>query len=231
MNILTIYATPHKGNTHALTQLFLDNFRDGNNTFDEITLPIDMNNICMGCGNCIVKGEEFCPHKKVIQPLLDKMLKADLLVFTSPVFAGSIASGLKAFLDHFSYIYMVHRPIKEMFSKVAMIITVAAGSDIKKTIKLVKNSTFYWGVSKTYSYGITCMKLGGNYDESKKKDKVKKAINKKANKVKKALKNPKPGFKTKLFFNIFKMTQKYPWNKVDGDYWKNQGYLDGKKPY
>ena len=231
MNILTIYATPHKGNTYAVTQLFLDNFKDGNNRFDEITLPTDMNNICMGCGNCILKGEEFCPHNKVIAPLLDKMLKADLLVFTSPVFVGSISSGLKAFLDHFGYLFMVHRPNAEMFNKVAMVITVAAGSDIKRTTKLIKNSTFYWGVAKTYNYGITCMKLGGNYDESKKKDKVKKAINKKAKKVKKALKNPKPGFKTKFFFKIFSMVQKHPWNKTDGDYWKNQGWLDGKKPY
>ena len=26
------------------------------------------------------------------------------------------------------------------------------------------------------------------------------------------------------------MTQKNGWNKVDSDYWKNNGWLDGKKP-
>ena len=35
----------------------------------------------------------------------------------------------------------------------------------------------------------------------------------------------------KFFFKLFGMTQKNGWNKVDADYWKNQGWLDGKKPY
>ena len=41
----------------------------------------------------------------------------------------------------------------------------------------------------------------------------------------------KVGFKTKFFFKLFGMTQKNGWNKVDADYWKKNGWLDGKKPY
>lgn len=49
--------------------------------------------------------------------------------------------------------------------------------------------------------------------------------------IKKALKNRKVGLKTRFFYNLFKMTQKNGWNKTDVDYWKEQGWLDGKKPY
>ena len=231
MRILTIYATPHKGNTRAITEIFLNNFKNENNEFDEIVLPMDMPHLCLGCGNCIVKGEEYCPHHKAMEPVLDRIEKADLLVFATPCFVNSCSSGLKALLDHLGYIFMVHRPKASMFHKVAMIITTAAGAGIKSTRKLIQFNLFYWGVPKVFNYGITCMKMGGNYSETKKKDKIIKAVNKKAKKVKKALKNPKPGFKTRLFFNIFKFTQKNPWNPVDGNYWKESGWLDGKKPY
>ena len=30
---------------------------------------------------------------------------------------------------------------------------------------------------------------------------------------------------------IFGMTQKNGWNKTDSDYWKENGWLDGKKPF
>ena len=30
---------------------------------------------------------------------------------------------------------------------------------------------------------------------------------------------------------IFGMTQKNGWNKTDSDYWKEKGWLDGKKPF
>ena len=41
MNILTIIGTPHKGNTRAIVDLFLEEFKDKNNKFDEIVLPND----------------------------------------------------------------------------------------------------------------------------------------------------------------------------------------------
>ena len=58
MNILTIMGTPHKGNTRAVVDLFLKEFEGKSNSFDEIVLPLDFNNICMGCANCILKSED-----------------------------------------------------------------------------------------------------------------------------------------------------------------------------
>ena len=231
MRILTIYATPHKGNTRAIAEIFLANFKNNDNEFDEIVLPFDMPHICLGCGNCIIKGEGYCPHHNAMETILDRIEKADLLVFATPCFVNSCSSGMKALLDHLAYIFLVHRPRASMFNKVSMIITTAAGAGIKPTTKLIKSNLFYWGVPKIYNYGITCMKMCGNYSETKKKEKIIKTVNKKANKVKKALKRPKPGFKNRLFFNIFKFAQKNGWNPIDKNYWKENGWLDGQKPY
>lgn len=127
--------------------------------------------------------------------------------------------------------WLVHRPNESMFNKVGLIITSAGGSGVKDTVKLIKNNMFYLGISKVYNYGVTTMKMGGNYEEYKNKEKIKTQVNKKAKAIKKSLNNRKVGFKTRFFFNIFKMTQINGWNKTDSDYWKDKGWFNGKKPY
>lgn len=231
MKILTIMGTPHKGNTRAVVDLFLKEFEDEKNTFDEIVIPKDFNNICLGCANCILHGEDKCPHYKEVNPLIKKIEEADLIIIGTPVFVGSCTGGLKAFLDHMAYMWLVHRPSASMFNKVGLIVTSAGGSGVKQTVKLIKNNMFYWGIPQIYNYGVTTMKMGGNYSEYKDKEKIINQVHKKAIQVKKALNNRRVGFKTKFFFKLFGMTQKDGWNKTDSDYWKEQGWLNGKRPY
>jgi len=231
MKILTILGTAHKGNTKAIVNLFLDEFKNDSNEFSEIVLPNDMSEPCYGCANCILKGENKCPHYNLIDPIIKKIEESDLIIIATPVFVMSCSSSLKALLDHLAYMWLVHRPKKSMFNKVGLIITTAGGSGVKDTVKLVKNNMFYWGIPTIYNYGVTTMKMGGNYEEYDKKEKIKLQVKKKVKAIKKSLKNRKVGFKTRFFFNIFKMAQINGWNKTDSNYWKDKGWLDGKKPY
>lgn len=231
MKILTIMGTAHTGNTRAITDLFLKEFENGNNEFCEIVLPNDFHEFCYGCANCILKGEDKCPHYNLINPIIENMEKADLIIIATPVYVMSCSSGLKALLDHLAYIWLVHRPKESMFKKVGLIITTAGGSGVKDTVKLIKNNMFYWGIPKIYNYSITTMKMGGNYIDYKNKDKIKNQVKIKASKIIRSLKHKKVGLKTKLFFNVFKMTQKNGWNKTDSSYWEDNGWLDGEKPY
>lgn len=229
MKILVVLGTSHRGNTRAITDLFLEEFKD--NEIEEIVLPINFNNFCYGCANCILKGEDKCPHYNEVSPIVKKLEEADLIILATPIFVGSCTSSMKAFLDHLAYIWLVHRPRKAMFNKVGLIITTAGGSGVKATTKLLKSNLFYWGVPKIYNYGVTTMKMKGNYIDYKNKDKIKKQVKIKSNKIKKSLNKRRVGIKTKLFFKIFKMSQKNGWNETDVDYWKEQGWLDDKKPY
>lgn len=231
MKILTILGTPHKGNTRAITDLFLKEFEDLNPEFDEIVLPDDFGELCCGCANCILLGEEKCPHFNSVNPLIERIERADLIIIATPVFVMSCSSGLKALLDHLAYMWLVHRPRESMFGKVAFIITTAGGSGIKETVNLIKNNLFYLGVSSVGHYSVTTMKMGGNYIDYQNKDKIKKQVKNKADKIKKRWRVKKVGLKTKFFFRIFRLTQKNGWNKTDADYWRNQGWLGGKKPY
>lgn len=229
MKVLTIIGTPHKGNTKALVNLFLEELKDSE--FDEIVLPNDFNEFCYGCANCILKGENMCPHYSKISPIIEKIEKADLIILATPVFVGSCSSAMKAFLDHLAYMWLVHRPKESMFNKVGLILTTAGGSGVKNTTKLLKSNLFYLGVPKIYNYGITTMKMGGNYSDYNKKDVIQKQVKRQTNRIKKSLNKRKVGLKTRFFFKLFGMTQKNGWNKIDSDYWKEQGWLDGKKPF
>ena len=231
MRALTILGTSHNGNTRAIVDLFLDEFKDSIKEFDEIVLPNDFDKFCFGCANCILKGEDTCPHHNEVKNIVERIEKADIIILATPVFVGSCSSSMKALLDHLAYMWLVHRPNEKMFKKTGLIITSAGGSGVKSTVKLLKTNLFYLGVPSIYNYGVTTMKMGGNYADYKKKDKIKKQVSKKAEKVKKALIKRKVTFKTKFFFQIFKMTQKNGWNKTDVDYWKKKGWLNGKKPY
>lgn len=231
MKVLTIMGTAHKGNTRAVVDLFLKEFENGKNEFDEVILPNDFNKICLGCANCILKGEEKCPHFNEVNSIFEKIENADLIILATPVFVGSCSGAMKTLLDHFAYMWLVHRPKESMFNKVGLIITSAGGSGVKQTVNLLKLNLFYLGVPTIYNYGVTTMKMGGNYCDYKNKDKIKNEVKKKSKKIKKSLESRKVGFKSKFFFNLFKMTQKNGWNKVDVDYWKEKGWLDGKKPY
>ena len=232
MKVLTIMGTQHKGNTRAITDLFLNEFIDERNEFDEIILPNDFQNFCYGCANCILNGEQTCPHFNEVSQIVERIEKADLIIIATPVFVGSCTGGLKALLDHLAYIWLVHRPKEIMFNKVGLIVTSAGGSGVKDTVKLLKSNFSFWGVSKVYNYGVTTMKMGGNYVDYNKKDIIKKQVKHKANKIKQTLNSKnKVGLKTKFLFNIFKMSQKNGWNKTDVDYWKEKGWLNGKKPF
>lgn len=231
MKALAIIGTAHKGNTRALVDLFLDEFKDVGMEVEEAVLQDEFNEFCLGCANCILRGEDSCPHFSKINPLVEKMEKSDLIILASPVFVASCSSGMKAFLDHLAYMWLVHRPKASMFRKAGLVLTTAAGSGIKPTSKLLKTNLFYWGVPKAFDFSITAMKMGGNYSECSKKDKIIRQGKKKARRVERYLSKRSVGLKTRFFFKLFGMTQKNGWNKTDSDYWKSQGWLDGKKPY
>ena len=231
MKILAIIGTSHKGNTRAVTDLFLDEFRSDGAEIGEIVLPRDFGETCLGCANCILHGEDKCPHHEKVSTIVEKMRGADLIITATPVFVYSCTGAMKSLLDHLAYMWLVHRPDESMFGKTGLIITSAGGAGVKETVKLLKSNMSYWGISSVHKFGVTTMKMNGNYADYKDKDKIKRQVKVTAQKVRKSVERKKVGFGTKFLFGIFGMTQKNGWNKTDSDYWKKNGWLDGKKPF
>jgi len=160
MKITVVHGSPRKGNTYQATKRFMDEMAEcgeavGNDLdFHEIFLPRDFPQFCLGCRICFSKGEEFCPHAEYLIPARDAMLAADGLIFASPVYVLSASGGMKAFLDHFGFLFAVHRPRREMFDKKAMILSTTAGVGLGAVRRTVASSLKSWCVNRIYFLGL-----------------------------------------------------------------------------
>jgi multimeric flavodoxin WrbA len=234
MNILVINGTQRQGSTWHIKQMLVDQMsKEREVNVQQITMPKDLPDYCVGCFQCITNGEENCPHFEKVAKIQQKILDADCIIMTSPVYCMDVSGGLKNLLDHFAYRWMPHRPHPSMFNKVAVTITTAAGSGTSHTSKTMRGNLEFWGVAKIFSmkFNVAAMK----YEEidDKKKVKIIKAVDATALKVLHQLdKKIKPSLKTKALFLIMRMMQKgNDWNMVDRNHWKQNGWLEKGRPY
>ncbi|WP_242850641.1 flavodoxin family protein [Clostridium lundense] len=144
MKISIIHGSQRNGNTEKTIEIVKEklNSLDDNDFFD-FYLPKDLPMFCCGCFKCMDKGNyggEHCPHSKYTHPILEAMKLSDGIIVTSPVYSMAESGQVKAFLDHFACIFMCHKPLQEMFSKTAFIISTTAGAGIKYTLKPIERS-------------------------------------------------------------------------------------------
>lgn len=156
MKITVINGTEIKGCTYNIKESFMQYFRNGNE-ITEFFLPKDMPHFCCGCKNCFIKAESLCPHAEYVMPIWNAILDADLLVFTSPVYALRATGQIKALLDHLCCHWMVHRPEEKMFNKKAVILTDAIGVFNRAAQNDIATSLSWLGVSDIKKLGIPLM--------------------------------------------------------------------------
>ena len=237
MKIAVFNATEKKGVTYKLKEIFLDSFRDCAE-ITEFYFPKDCPNFCVGCTSCFRNRENDCKDREYVEKIEKALLESDLLVFTSPAYVFHTTGAMKAMLDHFGYRWMPHRPAGEMFSKRAVVISQCLGAGGKSTIKDIKDSLSWWGVSyiKTLSF-----KLMGDIVWDRLSDKKKQSITKKltalANKMKRIdySKPAKTNLATKAKFYAVRMLQtslgKANPDYTDFKYWKAKGWIDKVRPW
>lgn len=68
------YGNTTKREYKSNNRIILNEFKDEKNEFDEIVLPNDFHEICYGCANCILKGEDKCPHFSLVNPMMEKLV-------------------------------------------------------------------------------------------------------------------------------------------------------------
>ena len=227
MKITVINGQNHKGSTYNIAKE-LCNKLGGEVT--EFFLPRDFDCFCTGCATCFT-DERKCPHFEKLKPITEAMDSADVIIFTSPVYVMHATGSMKAFLDHYGYRFMVHRPEEMMFGKQAVCISTAAGAGMGSTIKDIADSTFYWGVAKTYKLGVAVMETNWERVKPEIKSKIDKKTTALAKKISGRVGKIKPDIKTKGFFGIMAMMQKNGFNPADVEYWKEKGWTKGKRPW
>lgn len=228
MKITIIHGQSHKGSTYHIARI-LSKKLEGEVT--EFFLPKDFDSFCVGCTACFGKSETLCPHYEKLKPITKAIDNADVIILASPVYVYHVTGAMKTFLDHYGYRWMVHRPEEKMFRKQAVCISTAAGGGMKSTNKDMADSTFFWGIAKTYKYGIGVRAVSWDKVSDKKKNDIEKKTTTLARKIKKNYGNVKPSIKTKVFFRIMRLVQKKGWNEADKNYWYEKGWTDKKYPW
>lgn len=118
-----------------------------------------------------------------------------------------------------------------MFSKQAVCISTAAGGGMKSTNKDLADSTFFWGIAKTYRYGVGVRALSWDGVNDKIKSRIENKTTALAQKIIGNNGRVKPSIKTRAFFNMMRLAQKSGWNEADANYWKEKGWTGKKRPW
>ena len=71
---------------------------------------------------------------------------------------------------------MVHRPEEKIFSKQAVILSTAAGAGMKSANKDIKDSMFFWGIGRIYTYGAAVKEVSWERVKEKKKGEINKSL-------------------------------------------------------
>jgi len=231
MNIVVFHGSPRKGNTYRATTIFMDELSKlGSVQFDDFFLPESMPEFCNGCQLCLGNHYDKCPHSKFTTPILNSILNADALIFTTPHFgACSMSGAMKNLLDHLDFLTLTIAPRKEMFSKKAFIISTATGSTaaIKPIKKYLKN----WGVNRVYSLGFRMLTNKWDSMPAVKQAKFEKALRKSARQFYRVPKRF-PYISTIFMYHINKfIIRKYVGEgNYPYEYWKEHGYFN-KRPF
>ncbi|MCI1965624.1 MAG: flavodoxin family protein [Oscillospiraceae bacterium] len=235
MKLTVIHGSPRKGNTYHAAQLFLHSMKQCEATeVREFFLPNDLPEFCRGCCACVLHGEEHCPHFRYSKPILDSMLESDALIFTTPVYVMSASGGMKNFLDHFPFLFMVHRPRPEFFHKKVFIISTTVGAGLKSAMKPIARCLKYWGINKVYQTGFRMFALEWGDMPEKRQKKYACRLDRSAEKFWRAVRkgDSTPYVFSRFFFFLCRvMYKRHTAASLDRQYWEAHGWLGGKTPF
>ena len=230
MKVTIINGQNHKGSTYNIGKILALHLTEEKN-ITEFFLPKDLPKFCSGCNKCFLESESLCPHYTFTKPITEALDNAGVMIFTTPVYVYHCTGSMKAFLDHYAFRWMLHGPNGDMFHKQAVCISTAAGAGMKSACKDIKDSMFFWGVGKTYTYGLAVKATCFDDISPKLKNTIDIKMKALANKIKLGNNKFSPCLKTKGFFQISRMlNKKNGWNEADVLYWQSKEWNGKARP-
>ena len=101
MRILVITGSAHKkGTSSCLADAFIKGAEESGHTVCRFDAAFKNVHPCIGCGFC-QKNECVCVFKDDMQELNPELLKAEAVVFVSPIYYYDINAQIKAVIDRF----------------------------------------------------------------------------------------------------------------------------------
>lgn len=228
MRTVLIHGQSHRGSTYHLAHMLGEHL---GGTLTEFFLPRDFGEFCTGCSQCFMDSETKCPHFEKLVPITREIDRADVIILASPVYVYHATGAMKAFLDHYGWRWMVHRPEGAMFAKQAVCISTAAGAGMKSTNKDMADSAFFWGAGRVYRFGKAVAEVDWARVSEKKKQSAQRKLSALAEKIKRRQGRVKPGLRTKAFFYVMRLAFRHGGNPADAAYWKKMGWTGSRRPW
>ena len=138
MKILAIMGSPkRKGSGYKIVKMIEDKMlAKGGVEFEYLFLKDANLKPCTGCYLCMTKGEDKCPLKDDRAAIEQKVLAADGVILSSPVYVDNVSWLMKNFIDRFAYTN--HRPCFHRQKVLAVANTGVSGQ--KETLSALKNA-------------------------------------------------------------------------------------------
>ncbi len=136
MKVIAIMGSPRgKGAGYRIVRQIEDHMKAlGNVEFEYVFLK-DVNlKPCIGCFNCVTRGEDKCPLKDDRAAIEQKMLEADGIILSSPVYVLNVSWLMKNFIDRFAYTN--HRP--RFHRQKVLTVANSGGSGLKNALSAIK---------------------------------------------------------------------------------------------
>jgi len=233
MEICVIHGSNRKGNTDKTIEIIKETLNSYEKiVYSDIYLHKDLPHFCNGCFLCLETGEyagQNCPHKNYTHPILEKLLKSDGIIITSPSYALNVTAQIKTLFDHFACTYLCHRPNEEMFNKIGLIISTAAGAGTKSVNKTIGVNMLFWGIKRIIKCGINIWEKDWDNIQNKKCIKAEKLLQIKAKIFFKYIKKREKlnrSIKTIFLCFVFKkLINSYSNDNADKIFWKSKGWI------
>ena len=180
--------------------------------------------ICRGCRACFDRGEEKCPHKDDLLPIMSKLFQADGIIAASPVYVEDVNGIMKNWIDRMAF--LCHRPA--FAGKTAYIITTSGMGTSNHARNTILTAFTTWGIKIA---GHSRFRMGERMEPEVIESKYTDESNRAAAKLFNAVKNHSYAKPTLYSLIAFKV-QQVCWQKVskhqdtfDYYYWDNHGWL------
>ncbi len=114
MKVLGIVGTPRRGgNSEVLLKAFLEGAASGGAEVEEILLREKKISPCLEIYHCFKDGT--CPIKDDMRELYDKLLEADVVALSSPIFFYNVSAQAKAMIDRTQALWARRYVLKQDF--------------------------------------------------------------------------------------------------------------------
>lgn len=233
MRITVIYGQNHRGVSYTMAQRVLAYLMEEGDELTEFFLPKDGPSFCVGCNGCFVRGEEHCPEAARVQPIMQAVEAADVIVLASPNYCMEMSGAMKNLLDHFAYRWVTHRPHPRMFAKVGLALASSAGAPPFGTVKSLARQLRWMCVPTVYRFPFVSNAMSADALSEKKRRELEGKAERLAGKLRRAHERQRVGLRARAQFLLFRKMQQGEgaWNPTDRDWWVAQGWLAGKRPW